>query len=281
MKKIISIILLSLLFTLPVPAVKVKAEPTSHPEHYVTDGAGLLSESEYATLDAYLSRISHELNFDIVVVTTHTLDGKSPRDYTEDFYVDNNYGLDADRSGVIFLRYITEDGSDYEVYIASTGKGQKLYDTDYDFDMLIDKVADYIIEGRYAKAFTRFADIVSEDVRDYDRQVAEYNENVAKHGGKYVPPYNPVWILIGLGVGLAVGGIAIGSMKRQLISVSTAGNATGYIKQGSFKLKEKTDTFLYKNVSAVPIPRNTSSGGHSTSHTHSSGHSFSGGGRHI
>ena len=77
---------------------------------------------------------------------------------------------------------------------------------------------------------------------------------------------------------LIIGGTSTATMKKALKSVAPAGYATEYIKRGSFKLTNKSDTFLFKNVTRVAIPKSSSG---SSSHRSSSGVSHGGGGRHI
>ncbi len=264
MKRLINIILLSVILTIFSAPLTAKAYTAlaPHPDHNVTDYAGLLSKTEYDMLDKHLKDLSAKHNFDIVVVTTHDLDGKTPMEYCDDFYDYGGYGLDERFSGICFLRYITEDGSDYEVWISATGKGEDIFQTQGDFDYLIDQVADDIIAGRYYSAFYDFGDVVASEYKSY------YS-------------YNPFWIFAGIGIGLIVAASAVGSMKRALKSVAPAGSAVEYIKLGSFKLLGKSDNFLYKNVTKTYVPPASSSGGHSTSHHSSSGRSHSGGGRHI
>ena len=57
--------------------------------------------------------------------------------------------------------------------------------------------------------------------------------------------------------------------------------ATEYIDKSSFALTRSQDMFLYSNVTRTPIPTETRSGGGSSIHTSSGGHSHSGGGGHF
>ena len=269
--KTVKITLLALLLVslaLPFKAYASESLPKGalapHPGTNVTDDADLLTDTEEEKLDKQLKELSEKLKFDIVVVTTHDLKGKSPMAYCDDFYDYSGYGLDEEFSGICFLRYITEDGSDYEVWISTTGKGEKIF-SDSDIQHQIDLIADDIIYGYYYDAFSDFGNNVYKKVYRYGRF-----------------SYNPLWLFVAAGLGLIVAGASVSKMKRDLKSVAPAGSAAEYMKKNSFKLTESSDTFLYSRVSAVPIPRESSSGGggHS-SHTSSSGRSHGGGGRHI
>ena len=84
----------------------------------------------------------------------------------------------------------------------------------------------------------------------------------------------------------AIGGfIPVGAQKSALKTVRKRRNAAGYAKSGSMVLNVNQDIYLYSNVTSHVIQpqRTQSSGGvhtigsgHSTSHTHSSGTTFSG-----
>lgn len=110
-----------LLLLLTVGVLTVGAAD-AHPPRLV-DNAGLLSQAEADSLRATLDQYSEELNFDIVVVTTNTLDGKTPRDYADDYFDYNGYGYGANRDGALFLRYI--NGSSMEVWLSTSGEGIK------------------------------------------------------------------------------------------------------------------------------------------------------------
>lgn len=110
-----------LLLLLTVGVLTVGAAD-AHPPRLV-DNAGLLSQAEADSLRATLDQYSEELNFDIVVVTTNTLDGKTPRDYADDYFDYNGYGYGANRDGALFLRYI--NGSSKEVWLSTSGEGIK------------------------------------------------------------------------------------------------------------------------------------------------------------
>ncbi len=305
MRKLFNLLLLTFLTVALAVPNKAYAGSTEalapHPDHNVTDNAGLLTDDERAELDEHLKALSAELNMDIVVVTTHDLEGKTPEAYCDDFYDYSGYGLDEQFSGICFLRYISEDGRDYEVWISTCGKAISVF-TDYAIQRQIDLIADDIIDGNYFSAFCDFGDNVKAAVEAYDdalnRAVTdddfeyddpfEYYPDIYEHYAHYRTPvdtsYNPIWILVAIGVGLIVAFSVTSVLKSQLLSVAPATNATGYIKPGSFKLNRQSDNFLYRRVSAVPIPRETTSSGgshHSSTHHSSSGRSHGGGGRHI
>lgn len=243
-----------LLLLLTVGVLTVGAAD-AHPPRLV-DNAGLLSQAEADSLRATLDQYSEELNFDIVVVTTNTLDGKTPRDYADDYFDYNGYGYGANRDGALFLRYI--NGSSKEVWLSTSGEGIKAI-RDADIESIFDDMEDDIRANRYGAAFQ----VLAQDVRD---EVLDYRS------------YDTIWIFVGLAVGLGVGLIATNAMRSSLKSVRQQRYAGSYIKGNSVNITEARDIFLYRTVSRVAKPKESSGGGSST-HTSSSGRSHGGGGR--
>ena len=68
-------------------------------------------------------------------------------------------------------------------------------------------------------------------------------------------------LLIALAVGLLIGLLVAFSLKSQLKSVSFRRNATGYVKNGSFRLTRDKDLFLYRTHTRIYSPQQKSSGG--------------------
>ena len=71
-------------------------------------------------------------------------------------------------------------------------------------------------------------------------------------------------ILIFLGclaIAALIAGVTMYLVRRNLKSVRFERTASNYTRENSFKLTNKSDTFLYKRITRVAIPRNNSSGG--------------------
>ena len=85
----------------------------------LVDNADLLMADDAEALLADLDSRSEALQFDIVIVTVDSLDGETPRNYAEDFFWYNNYGLGEDRDGALLL--VAMDTRDW--YIATHGFG--------------------------------------------------------------------------------------------------------------------------------------------------------------
>ncbi|MEE0524952.1 MAG: TPM domain-containing protein, partial [Faecalibacterium prausnitzii] len=74
--------------------------------------------------------------------------------------------------------------------------------------------------------------------------------------------------------------IVTGVMKSRLKSVAPQRDATSYVRQGSMKLTNQRDLYLYREIHRTERPKETDSGssGGSSTHTSSSGSTHGGGG---
>jgi len=73
--------------------------------------------------------------------------------------------------------------------------------------------------------------------------------------------WNPITVLIGLFVALMLAGLIMWIKRSSLKSVHFQRAACDYTRQGSFKLTQKRDDFLFANTTRVPRQQNNSSTG--------------------
>ncbi|MDR1851503.1 MAG: TPM domain-containing protein [Propionibacteriaceae bacterium] len=255
MKKIASIAL-ALFFTLGF-AASASADTGLNQGHqltYVTDNAGLLTASDKSTLESQLAAVSAKYNFLSVIVTVKEKDSREAKLYAADFYDENTFPM-AKTDGAILLLSM----QDRDFGFATTGWGQDAFDQDSQDD-LDDAMLPYLRQDQWAAGFEAYT-------RQLDTELGDYRQGKAT--GKVLI------VIVAVVVGVGIGFLVSWRFKAQLKSVKPDEYARAYVKQGSFFLSASTDSFLYRNVSAVPIPQNegkSSSGGFSSS----SGGSFSG-----
>ena len=109
-KKIRILFLFVALFFLMVPLAAYGAD-----SNLVYDQAGLFSSEEIQEFQLSLEKMKQDYGMDFILVTTDNAQGKSAKDYADDFY-DGIYGPDHD--GAIF--YIDMDNR--EIRISASGK---------------------------------------------------------------------------------------------------------------------------------------------------------------
>ena len=235
----------------------------------VVDMAELLSDSDKTALLSKLDEISERQKLDIVVLTVNTLDGKTPRDYADDFYDYNGYGFGENKDGILLL--VSMEDRDW--WISTTGYGITAL-TDAGIEYISEKFLSDLSDGDYAQAFTTYAELCDQFITQAKTGESYDTGNMPKE------PFNVAWnILVAFVIGLVVAVIVTSIMKKQLKTVQLKSEANNYVKANSMILTENRDLFLYNQVSRRARPKETdnSSGGSST-HTSSSGSSHGGGG---
>ena len=253
MKKLTSIFLaICLLSVLCLPANATAAR--------LTDEADLLTSSEAAALEAKLDEISTRQGVDIVIVTVESTEGEEPRDFADDWFDYNDYGLD----GILLL--VSMEDSDW--YVSTSGYGITAI-TDAGLEYISDRFVPHLSDGEYMEAFETFADLCDSFITQAKTGDPYDSHNLPKE------PFNVVLnLLICLGIGLVVALIVTGKMCSDLVTVRQQVKADNYVIPGSLQLTNSRDLFLYSQVTKTERPK---SGGSST-HTSSSGRTHGGGG---
>lgn len=234
----------------------------------MNDGAQLLTEDE----DNELEELSVRQSFDVVIATIDSLDGEgytSMEEYADDLYDYCQFGYGANRDGVLLL--ISK--GDRKWHISTCGYGITAF-TDAGIQYLGQQMTPDMADGDYATAFRTF-------IRWTDAYVT-----AAREGHPYDVnnmPHEPLSILylgLALVIGLVTALIVTGVMKSQLKSVAPQPDASSYVRQGSMRLTNQHDRFLYRDVHRTERPKasDSSDSGGSSTHTSSSGTTHGGGG---
>lgn len=247
---------------------------TSH----VIDQMDLLTLGEVQQLQQEMDRIRAGYGLDVVLVITDQLEGKTSRDFADDFYDFKGYGVGPEASGLLMLVNMR----DREVWISTTGHAMDVF-TDHRLDQIIDQVRAQLEEGAFFAAGQVFLSKV---------------ESFAQQGvpeGQYRAPEEPPTFLqktvrMMLYWPIYVAGLIISGVTTFAASSGhRAGSKTSasfYQPVGSFALLDKKDQFLRQTTRRVLIPKNNNSGGgglsggggigRSSTHTGSSGRSHGG-----
>ncbi len=261
----------------------------------VIDDADLLMGTEEMQLLAKFDNIADTAEFDVIIATVNTLDGKSPQEYADDLYDYNDFGLGDKKDGILLLVSM----EDRDVYISTTGLGIEIFGDGVWDDSILNRITPYLSDGRYYDAFRLYASLCemhiipeeSEGIPDdfnndgnfdeyyYDN---DFNENYYydSDNGYYVPHSTgfdfdaiamiPVAIIIGMIISLL---IMIG-FRSKLKSVRRKPTAHDYQIPDSMQITHQSDMYLYSHVSRTP--KQTQNNNHSRG-----GGGFSGGGVHI
>ena len=234
----------------------------------VIDDAGLIKASDEKELDKKIKNIQKD-KFDVVILTVKSLDGKSAQDYADDYYDNNDYGLDNEKSGVLFL----VSKGDRKYHISTKGAGIKAF-TDYGIGRIKEEIKPYLSDGDYFNACDEFLNITKDFVKAYKEGTPYDTDNPYNEEIDYV-----ILEVIALVVAFVIALISVGIMRLRMNTAKPKGTAMEYIKKGSFNLTSEKDIFMYSTVTKTAKPKdNDNSAGGSTTHVSSSGSEHGGGG---
>ncbi len=276
------IILLPLLFLLGLTPSAYARTPR------VVDEAGLLSAEEERVLETRAGEISEKYGMDVVILTVYSLDGQDSESYADDYYDSHGYGLGGDSSGVLLLLSM-----EYRDWAISTC-GKAIYAlTDYGIQYIFSQIAPYLSEDEYYDAFSAYLDALEPYFDAYaqgspiDGNAPDYHgpgsyESGTQEETVYAPEKAPVlrFLLVGLGVGAAAGGITVTVMASQMNTARHQRSAESYVQPGSYQLYENQTIFLHSHVTRTARAESSGgggSGGGSSTHHSSGGQSHGGG----
>jgi len=266
--KRISIVLLAFIFVFLVAQFGVCAYSSDN----VIDNLGYLTESEVLYLQGSIERIKDNYRLDTVIVITDDTQGKSSRDYADDYFDYNGYGVGSDYSGLLLL--INMDKR--EAYISTNGKAIDIF-TDKRIDNILDDVAQHLSKRDYYQACCEFIN----NVKSYANSGVPSNQYRVDTERNY---FHRVLTMI-KSFPVYIVALVISVIATLVVTFSSKGKITinyqTYEENGSFALTENRDSYIRESTVRTKIESSSSGGGGGRSSTHrsSSGRTHGGGGR--
>lgn len=246
-----------------VPVSAVREIPDERQLPRLVDSADLLSGEEKEALEDKLDSISEEYQCDVAVVTVETTDGASIRNYADDFYDYNGYGMGEGDDGILLLL----DMGEREYWMTTYGLGCEVF-TDRRRDRMEEAYVPYLSAEDYGEAFGIFAELCEEYLEE--GVAAEVYEEESGETSRIL------WAFGALIIGMILSLIITGIMRYQMKTVRKQAAASVYIKPGSMNVSGRSDLFLYSKINKAAKPKDNDSG--SSLHTSSSGRSHGGSG---
>ena len=237
----------------------------------MNDSAEVLTEDEDNELEASLEELSVRQSFDVVIATIESMESvgaDSMEQFADDLYDYCQYGYGPDMDGVLLVSV-----GDRKWHISTCGYGITAF-TDAGIQYLGEQMTPFMADGDYAGAFRTFVQW-SDTYIDAARAGHPYDVNNLPR-----EPLSLMYLFLALGIGLVLAWVVVHVMKSQLRSVAFQENAASYVREGSMKLTNQRDLFLYRDVHRTERPKESSSSdsGGSSTHTSSSGTTHGGGG---
>lgn len=233
----------------------------------IYDFAELLTTEEELEIYQKVSEFIQSTKLDLAIVTIQENNKGYAKEYAQDFYDYNSFGMDSLHSGILFL----VDMDTREIYMATTGKAIDLYN-DERIESIISAISGYFSDKNYTDGIIKFVTIID----NYDKLgLPSNNDNsyVIESDGAFSRKI-PWFIFLFCPVIMTVIVMGILIYKNKLVRKATSSKE--YLKKDSVKIELESDKFLGSNVVRIPISH-SSSGGSSTS-SGSSGISHGGGG---
>ena len=220
----------------------------------VYDEANLLTSSEEDEIAEVLEDVSAAYETQLVIVTVPELD--SSIDYfAEGLYDTMGFGYGDSYDGVLLIVCMEPR----ECSILCNGSAANTITPDTR-DQILDAVASYLSDGDYAEAFLTFAEECEYylDGSSENSAASTYPDNGNRERSEFTFGST---LLSSLVVGIVIGLIVVAVLAGQLKSVKKQNQARDYVKPGSMHLTQRSDTFLYRNVSRVKRDSGSSSSG--------------------
>ncbi len=250
MKKILALLLLLLLFAAPALA----------DGNRVIDEADVLTSNDENVLEQAIALIRDQYQFDVVLLTKTSIDGKVPRYYAADYYDYGGFGYGENHDGIILLLVTGAGVGDRDYTMVNTGRGEIVFNDEAMYE-IEDDILPYLRASNYPTALARF--------------LAGVEERLA-----YMTPRNRTMRAgaIMTAIGAVIGTIVALVLRGQMKTVRRKVGAKSYIRDGSFNLSRVQDIYLYTTTTRRKI-ETQSSGGHGgggftgSSGTHHTSHS--------
>jgi len=257
MKKTLSVLLLTLLFSLALMPVAFAAD-----YYLVHDEAEVFTEKQDSELEIRAQEISDKYGLDVVVITTANMHGYNDSfELAMDFYDE----LEFDTNGVLLLICTT----DRDVAVIAHGSGNTAF-TDYGKDVMLDKhIVPRLKGNKYYAAASVFLD-KAEDYLSQAKAGTPFDRNTDFDNEDEYFWYKLLFTLL---APFAIAFVLCIKWKEDMKTAVEARAADQYIPAGGFQLTGQQDQFLYRTVTRVKIERSSSSGGGTT--TNSRGYSGS------
>lgn len=238
----------------------------------VYDQADLLSITEEEELQnqAEMMREFWEMNF--VIVTTDDAEGKTSREYADDFYD----ALYPEEDGILYLL----DMDNGEIYLSTSGLAIR-YLTDDRIDSILDTAFSYVSDGDYYGTFEAF---MNESEYYLSQGIPENQYNYDVETGEIDAYEEPMEITLGeflfaLAAALIPAFLTMGVIKAKY-QLKFEDFHYDPSANSEIAWSVKSDRLVNKIVTHRRIPKNTEGNGRSGGGSRSSVHHSSGGGSH-
>ncbi len=237
--------------------------PAFSAEGWIQDGAGLLTEEEEEKLEEKCGEILSEHGISVVIVTTNRFEGYDILDWERKLFADQNLGTGEENSALMLGISMAERDWGITAY----GEAERIFSA-YGRETIGGEILDDLSDGDYYDSFSTFLNMA-------DTFMADAKEGkIYSESNHYRKRINPVFTVVGAAIlSFIVSLIVVFSWKRGMNTRVLQNNAGAYLQQGSFRLTNRSDMFLYHTVNRTRKQKNEN---HRSGSMHSSGNGTKG-----
>ena len=214
------------------------------------DEVGLFSEDEAAKIEEQLYTLRSETAKDVIILTTNQSMRGRVTTYIDSLYAYKGYGIGDNYDGLVMCIYAPTD-TWRECYVSGYGScGDKGY-------KLRKFLAKSVEKGKIDKAVKKY-------LRLAKRLCTKGTVPKQMDWGPSI-----FWMVV---AGAIAGFVRANGLKGKMKTIAKATEAKNYIVEGSFKVRDRKDTYIKTSVRRVYDPPSSSSSGRSSGGSyHSSG----------
>ena len=259
MRTKIKLALVTLYVSLILGTVMVSAAQTGN----VYDDANLLTDSEADSIDAEITELMEETEWNIYAVTTDDAGGKSATAYADDFF-DTHSALSSGGStqedGVVVLI----DMDNREITISTCGEAIR-YLTDSRLEAILDDAYEDVSDAEYAACLMTMLTGVK---NAYEAGIPGGQYNYDTETGKVSRYHVITWVevlfavLLAAGSGAVVYAVVVGKYRMKFGAYQY-----DFRNNSNVMLRVNEDRFVNEMTTHRRIPRQTGSGGGSSHHS--------------
>lgn len=239
---------------------------------FVCDTQDILSHDEFEQLEATGASYAKQYDMGVYLLITSSmgLDDDSPdvrNEFARDYFEQQALGVGEGRNGIVFV--IAVDSRKY-VTVKHMSSPEVDPFSDDCVDALEHDATDHLSDDEWFEGAQAYYDDVGEQLQYF-----------AENGTQWQQPHFFELVLkvaATLGIPFAVAMMVVSSEKNAMLTARLQSEAAQYLEPNSFDLRVSTDAFQRRSITAVPIPKKSSSSGGGGWSSMGGGYSGSGGG---
>lgn len=245
------------------------ATPATASQRHIYDDARIFSPEKISIWNQRAAELAKQYGIGIYIVTTSSLNGRDPRDWTIDYFRDAKLGEGSQHSGEILM--ICPESRD--MHIGGQGEAEQAF-PNYVVDVLLAKMRKPLRQDDWDGGGELFLQQAANYLRVWkstvkyssgDTSGREYS-SAASDSSKYRNDYSQqsenytgIGILTTLVLAAGIAGLVMWTLWAQHNTIKRQQGARYYVVPGSSRITNADDILVDSYVTSVKIPKASSS----------------------